>query len=412
VGALDDWASCATDKGKLQRLFAVARAADPDRWRDRVRDLRHWSSDDELEALLRNADVSTQSITLMLILTDVVSERGRNVLPFYRKLQAAHPGDFWVNFKLAELLDSRNDPDSIGFYRAALAAQSDAVAALVNLGIALARSHRDEEAMECWLSALHLAPQSPLVHNTLATAGLHMGDLDFAIEHSTAAIAVSPDLGVAHGVLARALVARAQYDDAAPHIKRALELLPERHPHRALVEETKALLEHGEEMASKADQVADRTLVVADGPETLEFAEILRLRGQFAVSVRLYEEAFRLAPALAENPLSGNRFDAACAAVQTCALEREDGKKTALSDQALQWIREDLAAWNRRLESGNAPLRASAVRALKRWRTESQLAAVRDAAAVSGLSATTEDGWRALWRDVDAALEHAATRGD
>ena len=160
------------------------------------------------------------------------------------------------------------------------------------------------------------------------------------------------------------------------------------------------------------DQVADRTIVAADGSEALEFAKILRLRRQNAASVRLYEEAFRLAPELAENPLPGDRYDAACAAVQTCVLEGEDGKKTALSGEALRWIREDLSAWNRRLENGNALLRASAVRALKRWRTESQLAAVRDAAAVSGLSAMTEDGWRALWQDVDAALEHAATRGD
>jgi len=339
-----------------------------------------------------------------------LSAQGRDVLPFYRRLQAAHADDFWVNFKLAELLESHNDPDAVGFYRAALAAHPEAIAALVNLGIALAHHQRDEEAMTYWLRALDLAPQSPLVQNTLATAGAHMGDLDFAIEHGTAAIAVAPELGVAHGLLAWALVSRAQYDEAALHVKRALELLPERHPARAQVEEIKTLCEQGKDMESKADRVADGSIVLTDGTDALVFAKILRLRGQFAASVRLYTEAFRLAPGLAENPLPGNRFDAACAAVQTCVLQGANGDKTTMLEQALQWMREDLAAWNERLESGSAPLRASAVRALKRWRTEPHLAAMRDAGAISDRSATTQDGWRALWHDVDAALEHAAMR--
>jgi serine/threonine-protein kinase len=42
VAALDDWAACAAKKDRRAWLLEVARRADPDPWRDRVRDPAAW----------------------------------------------------------------------------------------------------------------------------------------------------------------------------------------------------------------------------------------------------------------------------------------------------------------------------------------------------------------------------------
>src|SRR5262249_22038691 len=60
VAALDDWAVCATDKGRPAWLLRVARRADPDpqAWRDCVRDPVGWGDAAALAELARTAPVA------------------------------------------------------------------------------------------------------------------------------------------------------------------------------------------------------------------------------------------------------------------------------------------------------------------------------------------------------------------
>ena len=53
VAALDDWAVCAADPARQDWLLGVARRADPDPWRDRVRDPAAWRDGKALAELAR-----------------------------------------------------------------------------------------------------------------------------------------------------------------------------------------------------------------------------------------------------------------------------------------------------------------------------------------------------------------------
>src|SRR5262249_480189 len=55
VTALDHWADVTTDKDLLPRLLEVAREADPEPWRDRVRQLATWQDLASLQQLAREA---------------------------------------------------------------------------------------------------------------------------------------------------------------------------------------------------------------------------------------------------------------------------------------------------------------------------------------------------------------------
>ena len=55
VAALDDWAVCAADPARQDWLLGVARRADPDPWRDRVRDPAAWRDGKALAELARAA---------------------------------------------------------------------------------------------------------------------------------------------------------------------------------------------------------------------------------------------------------------------------------------------------------------------------------------------------------------------
>ena len=55
VAALDDWAVCAADPARQDWVLGVARRADPDPWRDRVRDPAAWRDGKALAELARAA---------------------------------------------------------------------------------------------------------------------------------------------------------------------------------------------------------------------------------------------------------------------------------------------------------------------------------------------------------------------
>jgi eukaryotic-like serine/threonine-protein kinase len=68
VAALDDWAVCAADPARQEWLLAVARRADPDPWRDQVRDLAAWRDGKALAKLARAASLGEQPVPLLLAL--------------------------------------------------------------------------------------------------------------------------------------------------------------------------------------------------------------------------------------------------------------------------------------------------------------------------------------------------------
>ncbi len=101
VAALDDWVVCAADSARQDWLLEVARRADPDPWRDRVRDPAFWRDGKALAELARAAPPPDQPVPLLLALGERLSATREDGVGFLRRVREQYPEDFWANFTLA-----------------------------------------------------------------------------------------------------------------------------------------------------------------------------------------------------------------------------------------------------------------------------------------------------------------------
>src|SRR5262249_32597106 len=97
VAALDDWAVCAADPARQDWLLDVARRADPDPWRDRVRDPAAWRDGKALAELARTAPLAGQPVPLLLALGERLSATGEDGITYRRRVREQDPDDFWAN---------------------------------------------------------------------------------------------------------------------------------------------------------------------------------------------------------------------------------------------------------------------------------------------------------------------------
>jgi serine/threonine-protein kinase len=122
VAGLDDWASIAPDPARRAWLLAVARAADPDPARDRLRQPELWRDGPTLSKLVGELRADELSPQLLTALGRVLVQTGSNAAPLLRAAQACYPQDFWVNYELGwSLRHSGRSDEALGFFRAALA---------------------------------------------------------------------------------------------------------------------------------------------------------------------------------------------------------------------------------------------------------------------------------------------------
>ncbi|MGD1019113.1 MAG: tetratricopeptide repeat protein [Verrucomicrobiia bacterium] len=95
-----------------------------------------------------------------------------------------------------------------------------------NLGIALVRSGRIQEAIAHYERALRLNPDYADAHNNLGLALMSLGRVPEAIGHFEQALTIRPGLAEAHGNLGVALVRSGRIQEAIAHYEQALRLNP------------------------------------------------------------------------------------------------------------------------------------------------------------------------------------------
>jgi serine/threonine-protein kinase len=156
----------------------------------------------------------------------------------------------------------------------------------------------------------------------------------------------------------------------------------------------------------------DGTYQPQDNDERLAFLGACQFQNRTAAMARLYADAFAAAPSLAEDLGSGHRYHAACAAAQAgCghgadAAGLGDDARARWREHARQWLRAELAARARALNEGSTATRGAHRLALTRWRTEAELACVRDPAELDKLAAGEQKEYLALWAELAAVLAH------
>jgi tetratricopeptide (TPR) repeat protein len=299
VAALDDWAARARAPARREWLLEVARRADAERWRDRFRDPRAWSSRAGLEELARQAPVDRLSSHLLSALGSGLWASGGDPLPLLRRAQARHPSDFWLTTHLAVQLSKVNQKDeALGYFRAALALRPDTSVAHQNVAVVLERNNRMKEALGHYQKAVELGPRNVEAHVGLGQTLHRLGKSDEASACFHKAIEIERGYFRAHFALGRLQQTSGKVKEAIASFSKAAEL----EPRSAL-----AQVALGEAHAKRGDR--DRAItyyrkaIELDPGSARAYVALglaLDARGKRADAVALWQKARSLEPGLTE----------------------------------------------------------------------------------------------------------------
>jgi eukaryotic-like serine/threonine-protein kinase len=237
--ALDDWARVRRDKrhdrpGAL-RLSQAARAADPDPWRNRLRDALNSAEGQQRLDVLRELAGSAQVDDLPAVSLDLLGsalreagdpERAEAVL---RRAQRRRPDDVWLNYNLAQCLQNlARRGEAIRFYMAARAIRPEVAHELAH---ALDDSREPEEAIAVFQELTRIRPGNGRHLRCLGLALRRRGRVQEADTAIDAAIAVlreelrqRPDDSWAARNLGLTLSDRGKHDEAIAELRKALRI--------------------------------------------------------------------------------------------------------------------------------------------------------------------------------------------
>jgi len=225
IAALDDWAAITRDGPRWEWLLAVARKADPNPARARLRQPDLWNDGQQLANLPEDLKVAALSPEMATALGRVLRLKDMDAVPLLTAAQKRARQDFRLNLELGLALDQGGrSEEAVGYLRAALAVRRESSAANNGLGAALFNLGRTTEASEHFEEALQLDPKDSVAHQNLGVALQFQGRLDEAIGHFEQALSIDPDFAWAHNNLGAALADKGLLDEAIDHFEQALRL--------------------------------------------------------------------------------------------------------------------------------------------------------------------------------------------
>jgi serine/threonine-protein kinase len=147
-----------------------------------------------------------------------------------------------------------------------------------------------------------------------------------------------------------------------------------------------------------------------DNDERLASLGVCQFTNRTCAAARLYADAFVTDPHLAENLRAGHRFKAArAAALAGCRLGLDGAKlgtdqRSFWRRQARDWLEADLAACAKLLKSESEASRNFVRKNLAKWKSDPDLAGLREPGAMDALSTDERSECLALWQAVENLL--------
>lgn len=156
-----------------QHLLVIARDADPDPWRSRLR--KAWVKEELVEMATSPALAKQPPATLALFVTAAMHQRANDdaMQTTLRQLQRQHAQDFWLNFALARYFQNTGPPhldESIRYYSVAGGLRPNSAAVHNNLGVILQKQGRRQEAIAEYRRAIDLSPEAFFPYANLGVA--------------------------------------------------------------------------------------------------------------------------------------------------------------------------------------------------------------------------------------------------
>jgi serine/threonine protein kinase/Tfp pilus assembly protein PilF len=368
------------------------------------------------EAIAEYRKAMSLGLKLALVhnnLGTALADRGQldEAIQEYHKAIDVAPTHAKARSNLGSALRDKGQLDNaIEEYKEAIRIDSTYAPAHYNLGVVLAEKGRVDEAITEYQKATELDPKAANAHYNLAIVLSDKGRWNEAIARLQKAVLLDPKSAKTHGALGQAFLTQGRFVEARASTRHSLDLLPRDHP---LYKRATWQLQECERLIAleeKLPAILQRKEKPADATEGLALARLCQYyKRLYAASARLYAEAFETKPELANDPATGHRYDAACAAALAGCGQGEDAAKldneerARLRRQAMEWLRADLAAWAELL--GRDPKQAGTVaKTMQHWQSDADLAGLRDKDALAKLSESETSTCQKLWADVDALL--------
>ncbi|MEW6743492.1 MAG: tetratricopeptide repeat protein [Planctomycetota bacterium] len=266
AAAVEEWAWFRQEwapESAWRPVLDIVRAADPDPWRNRIRDAASRRDLRGLRSLAATADLESLPTRSLALLGSHLAKGDRQAAAeFLRAAHDRHPGDFLIVHELAHSYLYRQPSaheEVLRFALAALAIRPDCACAWVEAadalheigdlegGIAgmrratevcpgLAGAHHNlgnyllevdpDGAIEAYRRAIELKPDFAGAYNGLAVVYKQLGDAERAVPAAEKAVELGPHYPWAWVTLSDALLMRGDVDRASAAIDKALELDP------------------------------------------------------------------------------------------------------------------------------------------------------------------------------------------
>jgi tetratricopeptide (TPR) repeat protein len=404
VAALDWWVS-------LERsadVRAVLRVADPDGYREAVRDATLAKDRGKMVALAGQAEALTQPPGFTAFLgsqNSIPPERRRELVT---AALGRRPSNLGLLMALGQSYSGNTTEaarhERVRWSQAAVVAAPWNPTVHYNLGMALSATGDYEGAIAALRETIRLAPEFVGPHVMLGITRFRRGDLDGAIASYREAIRLMPTHYQAHMQLGDFLLNKGDLDGAVAEWKEAIRHDPDHH--LPLLDDRFRAAERGRELLPRLPDVTAGRVRPATPAEGCDWAEFCVRSGRPALGFRLFADAFAADPKLAEDLRAGHRYNAACCAALVVA--GKDAELTGfgveewgiLTDAAYRWLRTDLAAWT--AQAKDPKNRASVLGATNNWRFDPDLIAVREPEWLAAMPPTDRTRWEALSAEVDA----------
>jgi serine/threonine-protein kinase len=322
-----------------------------------------------------------------------------------------------AHYTLGDVFRNKGQLDeAIAEFRKAIDLKTDSAVAHNHLGGALQAKGQLDEAIAEYREAIRFQKAFPEAYVNLGGALQLNGDPDGAIAACREAIFLSEDLAEAHCNLGLALRRKGQFQEALKELRRGHDLGLRKasgwpYPSAQWIQECERLIE----LNGKLPAILNGEEQAADAAEWIALAELCQLpcKKCYAAAARLYGEAFAAEPQRAGDRPSAARYNAACAAALAGCGQGQDaylldpGTRARLRQQALAWLRADLAAWHKALVGDRSEAVPAVRQEMQHWLEDVDFAGVRGPAALAKLPDAERALWQKLWAEVEALFVQA-----
>jgi tetratricopeptide (TPR) repeat protein len=253
---------------------------------------------------------------------------------------------------------------------------------------------------------VRLHPESEITHNFLGQMLAKQGKRDEAIAELRTAVQLRPDFPMGHLNLANVLRDQGDYAGSLAELRKARELGSKQPGWSATSDLAIRQAETLVAMADRLPAILKGSQQPRDNAERLAVFGLCFNSKRYAQAVRHLEDALRNDPKLADDSKVRRRYNGARAAALAASGSSQneppldDAARAKLRAQALGWLKAELAAWTKAVDS-DPKSGPTVITTLQQWKIDPNLAAIRETKALEKLPESDRKEWQTLWAEVD-----------